>query len=409
MNITTTPTPFPIGRDKSLTPHAALPLETVLAQLAAAAARPFEEARPIPPALHHSPAFAERERERIFTQEWICIGRADEITKPGDYLTHEIAGVPIIALRQADRSVKAFVNACAHRFSRLLKEEQGSCRRVICPYHAWAYDLGGQLLRAPFMEMKQGFDKSAHRLKELHAEVWEGFLYVTLAETPSKSLAQALAPFTEGVVGRFDMACYQTVFRETMTWTANWKNLMENFIESYHVPMAHGKTFAKHSKPLTDYICGEDSDHYGYHRAPQPSDEPPGAAHPKNHRLEGEWRRMMIDFSIYPCHLITLMPDYLWYITVQPAGPGVEGLGKMRATWGVAFPPEVLADVPPAERDGWVANFKAYMEVANDEDKPLVEALYRGSASPLLPDGLLHPIERNIWQFTRYLNRLCGS
>ncbi len=388
----------------SFSPHAELPLDLVLERLKIAAERPFEDARPIPPELHHARAFLNREREALFMREWICIGRADEVAAYGDYLTHDIAGVPIFAVRQADGSIKAFVNACAHRFSRLLADETGSRKRFTCPYHAWTYDCAGALIRAPFMEMKNGFDPAKHGLRELHAAIWEGFLYVSLADAPANSLAEALAPLRDKVVGRYDMACYRSVLRETMTWNANWKNLIENFTESYHVPFAHAKTFAGHRKPLEDYLCGEDSDHYGYHRAAQPSDDRPGAAHPANDRLSGEWRRMMVDFCIFPAHLVTLMPDYLWYITVQPAGTD-----QMRATWGVAFPPEVLADVPEADYKAWLADFKSYMDIANAEDKPLVEALHRGTASPILPQGALHPIERNIWQFTRYLAKVCGA
>ncbi len=383
-------------------PHSDLDLGIVLQRLGKAARLPFEDAHPIPPEVHHSKAFLQHERTSIFASEWICIGRGDEIAGHGDYLTHEIAGVPVFAVRQADDTVKAFVNACAHRFSRLLAGETGTGRKITCPYHAWTYDCGGNLIRAPYMEMKEGFDPSQIKLRELHTEIWEGFLYVTLVDKPGTSVADALSPFRENVVGRFDMACYRTVMRENMVWNANWKNLIENFTESYHVPMAHGKTFAKHEKEPSTYICGEDSEHYGYHRAAQPSEERPGAAHPANNRLEGEWRRMMVDFCVFPSHLVTLMPDYLWYITVQP-----EGTDRMRATWGVAFPPEILADVPDADYDAWLSDFKAYMEVANSEDKPLVEALHIGTASPLLPRGMLHPIERNLWQFTRYLARKC--
>ena len=229
-------------------PHADLPLAVVLEKLEAAARLPFEAARPIPPEVHHARAFLEYEREAIFTKEWICVGRADEIPAHGDYLTHEIAGVPIFVVRREDGAIGAFVNACAHRFSRLLAAEKGSRKRITCPYHAWSYDCTGDLIRAPYMDMKAGFDPARHSLRRLHTETWEGFLYVTLADPPAKSLAEALAPLREGVVGRYAMAGHRTVLRETMTWNANWKNLIENFTESYHVPIAHGKTFARHQK-----------------------------------------------------------------------------------------------------------------------------------------------------------------
>ena len=73
------------------------------------------------------------------------------------------------------------------------------------------------------------------------------------------------------------------------------------------------------------------------------------------------------------------------------------------------MPPEVLADVEDDARDAWLDEFKRYIDVANDEDRALVEALHRGSASTLLPQGTYHPIERNLWQFTRYLARVCGA
>lgn len=389
-------------RNSNAISPADMPLEDILSALNRAAATPFESANPIPPAVHHSNAFLEHERRAVFLQEWICIGREDEFAAPGSYMTHEIADVSVLVVKQDDGALKAFVNSCAHRFARVVAGEHGTAKRFTCPYHAWTYACDGRLVRAPYMEMKEGFDVSQRKLRSLHLEVWEGFVYVTLASNPERTVAERLSGLREGVVGRFDMACYQTVLRETMTWNANWKNLIENFTESYHVPIAHGKTFAQHNKPLETYVCGEDADYYGYHRAAQPSDTGSGAAHPKNDRLEGEWRRMMVDFCVFPNHLITLMPDYLWWISVQP-----KGTDQMTATWGVAMPPEILADVADADYDTWLADFKRYMDVANDEDKGLVEALHHGTKSPLLPDGTLHPIERNLWQFTRYLARAC--
>ena len=337
-------------------------------------------------------------------EEWICVGRGDEIPHAGSYLTHEIAGVPVLVVRQADAQVRAFVNACAHRFACLVSGEAGTAKRFTCPYHAWTYGLDGTLLRAPYMDMKAGFDPTAHALRSLKSEIWEGFVYVSLAAEPQTQLAAALAPLRDNVVGRYDMGCYQTVIRDTLSWNANWKNLIENFTESYHVPMAHKQTFAKHGKPLADYVCGEDSDYYCYHRAPQQAETGSGAAHPANDRLEGEWRRMMIDFCIFPNHLVTLMPDYLWYISVQPSGAD-----RFCATWGVAIPPEVRADIADNEFDTWLAQLHDYMNLANSEDEILVEALHRGTASPVLPQGTFHPIEKNLWQFIRYLNRTCGA
>ena len=384
-------------------PSTLQPLPLILNQLKACGETPFEQARPIPGAVHHSQAFLDHECQAVFMKEWICIGREDELSQPGDYLTHHIAQVPVLVVKQDDQSLGAFVNACAHRFACLVPEKKGRTKRFTCRYHAWTYDLDGALLRAPYMDMKDDFRRQDHHLRPLRLAIWEGFIYVTLCDDPQLAPPQQrLSPLTNKVVGQFDMARYQSVLRESMTWKANWKNLVENFIESYHVPIAHGQTFAQHNKPLTDYRCGEDHEHYCYHLAPQPGETGPGAAHRDNKTLVGEWRRMMVDFCVFPCHLVTLMPDYLWYITVQP-----NGTDEMIATWGVAIPPENLADIPDQEKSDWIEQFKRYIDIANGEDKTLVEALHIGSRTPTLPSGTFHPIERNLWQFNRYLSRMC--
>jgi phenylpropionate dioxygenase-like ring-hydroxylating dioxygenase large terminal subunit len=160
-------------------PRTNTPLATVLEELQSAAALPFVQARPIPPSVNHSLEFLDFEREAVFQQEWICVGREDEIPANGDFLTHQIAEVPVLVVRQPDTEIKAFVNACAHRFACLVPDNKGSGKRFTCRYHAWTYDISGQLVRAPYMEMKDGFDVTRHRLRPLQLSTWEGFIYVT--------------------------------------------------------------------------------------------------------------------------------------------------------------------------------------------------------------------------------------
>ena len=363
----------------------------------------FEKATPIPSVVNHSIEFYNHEQAKIFNKEWICIGRCDEIPSTGDFLTHEIAGTPILAVRQKSGEIMGFVNACAHRFTCIVNEKSGHAFAFTCPNHAWTYGIDGKLNHAPFMDLKSDFNAKNNNLESLHTESWEGFLYITLSKNPSKKVSESLESFRNNIVGQYDMNNYQTVIRETMSWDTNWKNLIENFTESYHVPIAHPKTFAGHKKQIKDYECGEDSDHYCYHFAPQELESGPGAAHPKNTKLKGKWRRTMVDFCVFPNHLVTLMPDYLWWVSVMP-----QGVDGFKATWGVAVPPEILNNIAKEDYDEWLKKKIHYMNTANEEDKTLVEGLFYGSQSRRLPQGTLHPIEKNLWQFIRYLTKITG-
>ena len=109
----------------------------------------------------------------------------------------------------------------------------------------------------------------------------------------------------------------------------------------------------------------------------------------------------MVDFCIFPNHLITLMPDYLWYISVQP-----EGIDKFRATWGLALPPENLSDISEKDFEEWISGMRDYMNVANDEDKLVVEGLFHRTVSSNLSKRTFHSIEHNLFQFIKYLYRI---
>jgi len=384
-----------------LNTHTSESLNESLRRLQECSSESFEESSPIPPAINHSIHFYNHEQDRIFNQEWICIGRCDEIPLPADFLTHEIAGTPVLCVRQDSGDIMSFVSACAHRFTCLSKEKSGHAFAFTCPNHAWTYGIDGQLKHAPFMDMKSNFILSEHNLERLHTETWEGFIYVSLSKKPKKGIAESLDALKKNIVGRYEMASYKTLIRESMCWHANWKNLVENFTESYHVPIAHPKTFAGHEKKIKDYECGEDSDHYCYHFAPQELEEGSGAAHQLNTSLKGKWRRTMVDFCVFPNHLVTLMPDYLWWVSVMP-----NGVDEFNATWGVAVPQEILNDIAEEDYERWVKEKIDYMNTANEEDRVLVERLFKGSQSVRVPQGTYHPIEKNLWQFTKYLSKI---
>ena len=220
-----------------MTQHSAL--MTPSQELQANVALPFERARAMPKSVYTSPDFAAAEVQHIFAKEWLCAGRADALANPGDYLTMKIAGEPIIILRDSDGQLRGLSNVCRHRMSTLL-EGRGHVRSIVCPYHAWTYNLDGTLRGAPAMAANEAFCKDEIALPQVRVENWLGWIMVTLnPDTPSPHLAlQGVAD----LVGYLDMASYRETFRETFRWNTNWKVLAENFMESYHLPVCHAGT-----------------------------------------------------------------------------------------------------------------------------------------------------------------------
>lgn len=359
--------------------------------LKAAADRPFEDARSMPPAVYTSPDVLAREEERIFARQWICLGRASALAHPGDYLTDEIAGQPILVLRDRDGEIRGLSNVCLHRMSTLL-EGRGNVRTIVCPYHAWTYSLDGALRGAPLMDRQAGFCKDAYRLPAVRTEVWEGWIYATL-DPSLPPVAEQFADLST-MIGRYGMADYIETFREEHVWDTNWKILAENFMESYHLPMLHRATVGPHSK-LEEMECPPGLPAFNYHWITKEASLAIGNAHPANTRLEGHWRKTTALLALYPSHLITLTPGYFWYLVLRPVG-----VGKVHILFGGGLSPEFVEDPRGPE---YMATLKTLLDEVNAEDRRGVEAVFRGVSAPLARPGHLSHLERPNYDFARYL------
>lgn len=130
----------------------------VLSHLAMVASGALKDATSAQPAFYWNQEIADAENREIFRKDWVCPGLAAEIPNTGDYLTYSVAGQPIYCIRDKTGAVKTYSNVCRHRMMQLL-EGRGTTSRVICPYHAWTYDLNGQLIGAGHMEYSNGFER----------------------------------------------------------------------------------------------------------------------------------------------------------------------------------------------------------------------------------------------------------
>jgi choline monooxygenase len=369
-------------------------LTAILAGLAdRAALPPGRQARPLPLSLYTSPEIHALERERIFAREWVCVGLAAEIPDPGNYVTFSINDQPIFTVRSRDGAIRSFSNVCRHRMMVLL-EGRGTCRKVVCPYHAWTYGLDGALIGAPHMDRTAGFDKASFGLPEIRTEIWHGWIYVTL-DADAAPMAQRLAPLAE-IVDRFGMAHYVPVANQDHFWNTNWKLLCENFMESYHLPVAHRGTLGNWL-PMEDIgFPDEAHEAFTYQTFPKQEDARYGRAHPGNTRLEGHWRYTSVMPTVYPAHMYVLAPDHLWYLSLRP-----QGVDHVHVRFGAALAPEVHASLDDPEAS--VGELVQFFDDVNAEDRVVVEGIYRGVQAPLAAAGPMSWLEREIQDFSGYL------
>jgi len=367
------------------------PARAAIAELRANVALPFTRAHAMPKAVYTSADFAQAEERHIFARDWLCAGRADALAEPGDYLTMEIASEPIIILRDRDGALGGLSNVCRHRMSTLL-EGRGNVRSIVCPYHAWTYNLDGTLRGAPAMAANEAFCKDQIALPKVRVENWLGWIMVTLdpdAPDPSAALKDV-----EDLIGYLDMSSYRETFREEFRWATNWKVLAENFMESYHLPVCHSGTIGG-TVDLMKMTCPEGSPAFNYHYIMKNDTLPLTLAHPSNTTLAGDQRRTTWLLSIYPALLITLTPGYFWYLSLTPEGPG-----HVKVLYGGGMSADWCAD---PEASAHLAAVKALLDDVNVEDKGCVERVYQGLCAQMSGPGPLSHLERPNYEFAQYI------
>ena len=182
--------------------------------------------------------------QRMVYRHWFCALHASELQAPGDYRVVEIGAESLIFVMNREREIRALVNVCRHRGSRLCGPQPGRApaNRFTCPYHAWSYDLDGRLIAAA--QMPDGFDRDRHGLKVLPVRIVAGLVFTTLADEPLDfSPAEAALTHSAGVHG---WAHAKVAHRRLYSIQANWKLAIENYMECYHCQPAHPEFARRH-------------------------------------------------------------------------------------------------------------------------------------------------------------------
>jgi choline monooxygenase len=199
---------------------------------------PLPEARTIPSSWYTDPAIFGLERRAVFDASWQVVGRADQVALSGAFVSSEIAGMPVVAVRNDAGELGAFINVCRHRAARVVTEPAGNATRLRCRYHGWTYDLRGQLRGTPEFDGVVGFRREDNGLVPLAVDDWGPAVWARIAQG-DQSLSSFLAPLPERMAS-LGLDQLKWVERREYDLACNWKVYVDNFLDGgYHVNTIH--------------------------------------------------------------------------------------------------------------------------------------------------------------------------
>src|SRR6266568_1768303 len=353
----------------------------------------------LPGRYYYDPAIYEREQEQIFSSMWVCIGRADAIPDPGAYRVVTIGPESIIVVRNRDGVLSAFLNVCRHRGARLCTEASGQLKGSIqCRYHAWTYGLDGRLIGAPNVLNDEQFDRMAYGLLPVALENWEGFVWLNLADDPAPIAAQVNEPILERFESNAPFARYgvgELKVGKTITYEvhANWKVVLENFMECYHCGLMHPELcrllpgFRSGKAYMSDEAATLADDAQAFTITGK-STRPPLRG-----LLPGEERRYY-GLVLLPNMLLNLLGDHVVVHTLLPEGPE-----HTYVTCEWLFDPEVMS-VPAFDPMDVVEIF----DIVNRQDWEVCELVQQSMRSKAFKSGGVYvPAERHIRAFAEFV------
>jgi Rieske 2Fe-2S family protein len=196
-------------------------------------------------AYYTDPDVFAREQQFIFEQMWFCVVRSSDLAKPGAFQKVQVGRESVLVIRGRDGALRAFLNICRHRGAQLCTQPSGEIKRNLqCPYHAWTYGLDGQLVAAPNLTKMPDVDRVEYGLHKVHLREWLGYAWVSLADEPPSFEDEVQGAVVERLgnlesIERYETQDLELGKRITYDVKANWKLIIENFMECYHCATIH--------------------------------------------------------------------------------------------------------------------------------------------------------------------------
>lgn len=348
-----------------------------------------------------------RERERVFFSQWVYVGREEIVPQPGDYLLADVCGEQIIVVRTRSGELRGLYNVCRHRGSRLTRADPQpqACQAlapsgafhgvIVCPYHAWTYELDGAVRNAPFLG--DAIDKAAFALHSAEVATWGGFIFVNLA--PEQTLMQQLGPIPERIQ-RYPLADLRVAQRLVYHVAANWKVLAENYNECYHCGPVHPElcrivpAFKQNGGGAIDWDNGipQAEGTFTFTMSGRSDRAPfPGLSAAEQVRHKGE--------LIYPNMMTSLSADHVAAFMLLPRGPQ-----QTTVVCDFLFHPDEIARAGFDPRDA-----VEFWDLVNRQDWVVCEAVQDGMTSRVFQHGYYAPMEDYSLDMRRYIAERLGT
>lgn len=346
--------------------------------------RDLPEANHVPGEFYSSPQIATIEKQRIFLETWLCAGRVEEIPNPGDYTTCEIADESFVLARNEANEITAFMNMCVHRGVAVVTGK-GNAQDFSCPYHAWLYDLSGNLITAPRMDQSKAELKNC-RMRRLESKIWRGWIFVTFNADPLPF--EAFVEPYEKELWWFQTDHCRLADKMVIEVDCNWKLLVENLVDVYHVPVLHKGTFGgfvKKNKADAFDVRLLPRGGWAYEQKARPHSSTGARTFPMLPWLEGMPEDTSSRAGIYPNLSLSMRADSLrmWQVWPLSASKCVLHVYLMF--------PEVAFEQPDFRAN--IEEYKGFITQLVNEDASMVVSLQHAMNSPFYEPGPMSHLE----------------
>jgi phenylpropionate dioxygenase-like ring-hydroxylating dioxygenase large terminal subunit len=351
----------------------------------------------IPPACYADPGLLSLERQAVFHQGWVGLGRADRWPQGGDYSALEIAGVPLIVVRNRQGQLKAFANSCRHRGSQMLTGD-GNCRKIKCPFHWWSYDLDGRLKVYARMENALDFDPGEFGLVEFPVALRSGFAFTSFTQAPP-DIDSWLAEF-DAYHAPWSLENWRTTRVREFEVDSNWKTFIEVFNEYYHLPMVHPDSINwLYPEPdPADAVSGCYTTQFGATGgAAALMADTQEFALPAAPGLQGREALGVRYTWIYPNITFALAQDSMWIYQAFPLSAD-----RCQVIQTICFPTESVALEDFAAR---AVHYYARIDAALEEDLPFLAQQQVGLNSKFARQGRFSTLEPSLANFAYWYSQ----